>query len=177
MSGKKKLVRGGLASVFGGIEQKTISENDAIKDNSSQPSPISLATTETDTGAILATESAPEALTKEELPSKNIASTVKPHSEAPSSARLPDAQNDPYEHVRRVKWPILEPGDPYLIPGPQGFENLNATVNFRLPANLDATLDAHCRSVGARKSAWIREAILKFLAEEQLALQRSHPKE
>ncbi|MRR07682.1 MAG: hypothetical protein EG828_12255 [Deltaproteobacteria bacterium] len=170
MAGKKELVRGGLASVFGGLDKKQETEHD-IQGTEAEKSPTGLLDS-TSRPTLQAVDTSVAEIKKE---TETVAAPQVPARPAVQQETHPqhrDEKRDPYAHVRRAKWPILEPSEPYIIPGPEGFESLNATVNFRLPANLDATLDAHCRSVGARKSAWIREAILKFLAEEQLTLEK-----
>lgn len=142
MTGKKELVRGGLAAVFGGLEKKPDIEGVTVQGPQQEESIEGQ---------------------KSVLPQGQEA---QPSPDVPSSMEG-ESDQGLYAHLRRVKWPILESREPYIIPGPEGFERLNSTVNFRLPADLDVTLDAHCRSVGARKSEWIRKAIQHYLAEEQ----------
>ncbi|ANA41754.1 hypothetical protein A2G06_16565 (plasmid) [Geobacter anodireducens] len=189
MAGKKELVRGGLASVFGGLDKNQETEpapqgveaplilsgpldstkHPALQNADSGVAERQDAGTSNPIPAAAKTKKEAETMTAPQAPERST------NARNPLS-QLQDENRDPYAHVRRVKWPLLEASDPYIVPGPEGFESLNATINFRLPANLDATLDAHCRSVGARKSAWIREAILKFLAEEQVALEKLQQK-
>lgn len=148
MTTGKKNMRAGLASVFGGLETKTINKGagEAPDAQGSRATGIALVK---DTGA------PSEAATQNQTTDDVVASA------------------SPYSHMRRVKWPILPSGQPYITPAPEEFSNLNAAINCRIPADLNATLDIHCRMVGAKKSEWVREALIKYLADEQATLGES----
>lgn len=174
MADKKTLVRKGLGAVFGGLDKEQQPTVEPADTEAKEPPEQSIPSQEMSAKPENAdrTPTRAEGITTPETPPTPLRST-----EQTKPPRGTDETNDPYAHVRRVTWPLLNHLEPYIIPGPEGFDNLNGTINCRLPANMDATIDAHCRSVGAKKSAWIREALRRLLAEEQKVLKKIQSQE
>lgn len=76
-------------------------------------------------------------------------------------------QHDPYMTASRVKWPMIQFDAPFFVPVPQGFEEVMKSVTFRVPMDLDRTIEAHCQALGVSKSEWFRNAQLHLLSIEQ----------
>ena len=73
----------------------------------------------------------------------------------------------PYLNESNIKWPVITIKAPVLLTAPKGYENVASSLSIRLPKTLDSTIELHCATMGALKSAWVRRAILHLLSHEQ----------
>jgi hypothetical protein len=76
-------------------------------------------------------------------------------------------QHDPYQYSSRVKWPVILFDAPFFVPVPEGFGEVMKSVTFRVPMDLERTIEAHCQALGVSKSEWFRNAQLHLLSIEQ----------
>lgn len=77
---------------------------------------------------------------------------------------------NPYTFMPRVKWPLQPKAKPFIIATPEGYADITTGINFRASLALEATLEEHCRAIGANKSEWLREAVAVLLEREQADL-------
>lgn len=72
---------------------------------------------------------------------------------------------DLHKYVKHSKWPILpEKISPSLAEG----SNLNKGLNLPLKEYEWNSIDRHIKSLGIRKTEWIRYAMFRLLQEEQI---------
>ncbi len=109
---------------------------------------------------------------KVEKPKESKPVASKPVKAATPKALAPGV-GDQYGYERQNKWPLLDEASPYLVAVPSsGDKILSTAFTMRLPLDLDVTVDAHCKNLRVNKSEWVRQAMLRQLAEEQEILDK-----
>lgn len=75
-----------------------------------------------------------------------------------------DENEESYTAFKAIKWPL---NDIAIKPSMSGGSSLNKPINISLKEFEWNTIDAHTKSIGVSKTAWIKYAAFKLLQEEQ----------
>jgi len=80
--------------------------------------------------------------------------------------RSQTSPNDLHKYVYRCPWPIFQYPPPSLIQDTS--PNMTQSLLTRVSDGMFKSITRHCESLNVDKSGWIREAIRRQLAEEQI---------